>query len=221
MESDESMVTELPLFPLNLVLFPGMPLNLHIFEERYKLMVNECIEKREPFGIVLIANNEDDTSQSAEPHLIGCTAQITQVQPLSHGRMNITVIGRERFQVLSLNHDKPYLSGTTEMYPLILDDTPRLPTLKASIRQYMKVLQESGQVQFPQSNLPNDSKVLVYLAAVLLQIEPANKQDLLAMESISQMTDALIKLYQHEILLLNTLLSPPEDTDINGIFSLN
>jgi Lon protease-like protein len=215
------MVTELPLFPLNLVLFPGMPLNLHIFEERYKLMINECIEKRQPFGIVLISNNETDTSQNAEPHLIGCTAQITQVQPLSQGRMNITVIGRERFHVLSLNHDKPYLSGTTETYPMIVDDTPQIPLLKHCIQRYLRVLQETGQIQTTQSTLPNDSKVLVYLAAVLLQVEPIKKQELLLMESVSAMTDTLIKLYQYETLLLNTLLSPPDEIDVDGIFSLN
>jgi uncharacterized protein len=110
---------ELALFPLNTVLFPGMPLNLYIFEERYKLMMNQCIESRRPFGVVLIANNKHDTSPNAIPHSIGCTAQITQVQPLGDGKMNISAAGRERFRILSIHQEQPYLVAETQSYPFV------------------------------------------------------------------------------------------------------
>src|SRR3954466_6437378 len=95
---------ELPLFPLNTVLFPGMPLNLHIFEERYKLMIGRCIEANQPFGAVLIKRGSEVSGlgKAAEPFSIGCTVQITQVQSLGAGRMNISVVGKERFQIFSL-----------------------------------------------------------------------------------------------------------------------
>src|SRR5687767_13844296 len=103
-------MTELPLFPLNTVLFPAMPLKLHIFEERYKTMINECIDNNSPFGVLLIDTGADSGGPLAKPHLIGCTAHITRVQRLPFGRMNIMAVGRERFRVNALFQNKPYLS---------------------------------------------------------------------------------------------------------------
>jgi uncharacterized protein len=215
----------IPLFPLNLVLFPGMPLNLHIFEERYKLMVNECIDERKPFGVVLIANKENDTSRRAEPHLIGCTAHITQVQPLSQGRMNISAIGRERFQVKELHYDKPYLSGTTALYPMdtTLTDKTRIQagSLRNRLQRYLSVLQKARQVKFDGAFLPKTSQELAYLAAVLLQVEPVEKQKFLAATSLSALTEELLDIYRTEVTLLEELIEPPDDIDFKGVFSLN
>ncbi|MFW5708671.1 MAG: LON peptidase substrate-binding domain-containing protein [Chloroflexota bacterium] len=216
---------EIPLFPLNMVLFPGMPINLHIFEERYKLMVNECIDNRQPFGVVLIANGQDDTSHSAEPHLIGCTAQITQVQPLQEGRMNITAIGRERFQIVSFNYEKPYLSGAAETYPLIRPEDVNLERpvreLRYHLAQYLKTLQRARKVQFETMHLPNEPTALAYLSAVLLQVEPADKQPLLAARRLDEMIDMLLRTYRREVVLLDSMLHPPDHIDENSPFTLN
>ena len=91
---------DLPLFPLNTVLFPGMPLSLHIFEDRYKRMIGECIDSGNPFGVVLIKRGQEANGPLAEPHEIGCTARIIEVEPLSEGRMNIVVLGQKRFRIL-------------------------------------------------------------------------------------------------------------------------
>ena len=79
---------ELPLFPLNTVLFPGMPIKLHIFEERYKLMISRCYTEGQPFGVALIKSG-NEVGRKAEPFLVGCTAVITELEPLPDGRMNI------------------------------------------------------------------------------------------------------------------------------------
>ena len=89
----------LPLFPLNTVLFPGMPLGLYIFEERYKLMMAQCLQEEQPFGVVLIAQGKEAMGPAAEPHPVGCTAVITEVQKLNDGRMNIVAVGQERFHI--------------------------------------------------------------------------------------------------------------------------
>ena len=68
---------ELPLFPLNIVLFPGMPLSLHIFEDRYKLLIGKCLQERQPFGVVLIKKGIEALGPLAEPHHIGCTAFVS------------------------------------------------------------------------------------------------------------------------------------------------
>ena len=85
---------ELRLFPLNTVLFPKMPLPLHIFEERYKLMITECMEADEPFGVVLIEEGSKAFGPLAQPHAVGCTARVVQVESLEDGRMNIITIGQ-------------------------------------------------------------------------------------------------------------------------------
>jgi len=80
---------EIPIFPLNTVLFPGTDLHLHIFEERYKVMVAECIENGSPFGIVLIKKGLEAFDLQVEPFHIGCTAAIRKVEKLQDGKKNV------------------------------------------------------------------------------------------------------------------------------------
>ncbi len=217
---------ELPLFPLNSVLFPGMPLSLRIFEERYKLMINMCIEKRDPFGVVLIANNVRDTHSRAQPHMIGCTAQITQVQPLGEGQMNITAVGKDRFQIVSLNTDQPYLVGQVEDYPMQsgkVDTTINGAThLRSLLENYLHILEKAGQVQFTAAHLPQDPLALAYLSAVVIQdVTHEQKQSLLEIQYTSTFIYMLRRLYHLEIQLLNFMASPPDNIDFNGRFALS
>jgi len=216
---------ELPLFPLNTVLFPGMPLNLHIFEERYKLMINECIEQREPFGVVLIADSKTDINPNATPHMIGCTAQITQVQPLREGRMKITAVGKDRFQVMSLEHSKPYLVGNVEMYPMENSNSDdvftKMRLLRKLVSSYLVLLKDAGQVQFSGPNLPESPMSLAYLSAVLLRTPAEDKQELLAAANTEIMLNDLAAIYRREVVLLEAMLNPPEDNDYRGLYSLN
>lgn len=225
---------ELPLFPLSSVLFPGMPINLHIFEERYKTMINECIQKREPFGVVLIAEGAEAGDPLVQPYNIGCTAQITQVQPLSQGRMQITAIGRERFKVLSLNYERPFLTGVVENYPHKEEDPYTVRQhgkhLKYLLDRYLRALEEAGQLKYDSNQLPNDSMTLAYLASVLLQqITMEQKQKLLEAELATLMIDDLVQIYRREVVIIESLLTPPENSEfvqqigpfVIGPFSLN
>ncbi|MEQ9029321.1 MAG: LON peptidase substrate-binding domain-containing protein [Aggregatilineales bacterium] len=225
---------ELPLFPLSSVLFPGMPINLHIFEERYKTMINECIQNREPFGVILIADGQEAGDPLVQPYHIGCTAQITQVQPLSQGRMQITAVGRERFKVLSLNYEKPYLTGMVENYPHAEEDPYLLrqhsKRLKYLLDRYLRVLEEAGQLKYDDNQLPHDPMTLAYLASVLLQqITMEQKQKLLEIEMATYMIDELTQIYRREVVIIESLLTPPENSEfvqqigpfVLGPFSLN
>jgi len=107
----------LPLFPLNSVLFPGEELPLHIFEPRYRQMINTCREQERPFGVVLIRSGSE-VGGTAEPHRVGTTARITSVEPQPDGRMNILTRGERRFRIRSTSDERPYLSGEVEL----LDD---------------------------------------------------------------------------------------------------
>jgi Lon protease-like protein len=113
----------LPLFPLDLVLFPQTNLPLHIFEERYKEMIGDCIQNGWEFGMLAV------DGQSVEP--IGCTASITKVlDKFPDGRMNILVKGSRRFEVSMVNREKSYLRGKAEFF----EDDPADP-VPAAMRE--------------------------------------------------------------------------------------
>ena len=103
-------VTDLPLFPLNVVLFPGMMLPLHIFEPRYQEMIDYCLEKKRPFGVVLI---ERATGRRARRcPIVGTTARIRRVKRQEDGRMDIQTVGVQRFRIEELDYSQAYLSAT-------------------------------------------------------------------------------------------------------------
>lgn len=110
----------LPLFPLNSVLFPDMLMPLHVFEPRYRVLVQRCLDDGTPFGIVLIEEGEE-VGPSAIPHRVGTQAEIVAHAPLPDGRSVITVRGTRRFEIDSVRTDEaPYLVGHVRY----LDDAP-------------------------------------------------------------------------------------------------
>lgn len=213
---------ELPLFPLNLVLMPMQPLALHIFEERYKQMISQCIATDTPFGIVLLeqgAAEEGRSNKPAVPRLIGTTAHITQVQQLPEGRMNIIVVGRERFRVLDFKHDKPYLVGVVEREPLVKDGliVPDLSIrgLSKSVTRYLKILEQAGRIQPSMRELPSDPSTLAFLASALLHdISTAQRQTLLESADLVVMIDRLREMYRREVVLLQAMLDIADNNEI-------
>lgn len=100
-------MADIPLFPLNVVLMPGAPLPLHIFEERYKQMVDECLEDGSEFGMILA--DESGTRK------VGCTARIVElIRRYDDGRILIMVEGSRRFRLNSIMTGKPYYMGEVE-----------------------------------------------------------------------------------------------------------
>lgn len=214
---------ELPLFPLSTVLFPGMPLALHIFEDRYKLMIGNCIEARKPFGVVLIKEGVEALGPLAEPHAVGCIAQITQVERLEAGRLNIGAVGRERFRIISLDDKLPYLVGKVERYPLG-NDQPEAQVkaarrLRPWVVRYMDVLSQIDGIELDPLQLPDEPLALAYLAATLLQVPQEQKQRLLAAEGGVELLTAMRPLYRRELAFLKTMVDQPVD-DLDS-FSVN
>src|SRR2546423_2777664 len=105
---------EIPLFPLpNLVLFPHIVVPLHIFEERYKLMINGCIDRGESFGLILLRDGaEEETEETI--HRVGVAARIVEVERLDEGRMNILCEGERRFRVHRFTQQTPFWRGTID-----------------------------------------------------------------------------------------------------------
>lgn len=216
----------LPLFPLNMVLFPGMPLTLHIFEERYKMMINECIQSQQPFGVLLLKSGIEvlGLGKEAVPYTIGCTAQITQSQPLGAGRLNIVAVGQERFLVHDFDHTQAYLVGQVEMYPLQNPDPKSL--LKSVLRlrpwvdRYLTILEKTENVRINPRQLPQNEVALAYLAASLLKIEPSQKQELLSILNALDLSERVRQLYRKEVTLSDRLMAQPE-LEYQGPFSAN
>lgn len=198
---------DLPLFPLNIVLFPGMPLNLHIFEPRYRLMVRACIERNQPFGVALIRQGLEALGPPAVPYSTGSTARIVQVERLDDGRMNIVVVGDERFCILGIDSSREYLVGQVESCPMenptALEVLRGGRKLRAMVRAYYQALARLSQEEpdLSEVELPDDSYGLLYMAAALLQIPAVEKQHLLEAKTAAHMLHQLERLYRREIAL--------------------
>jgi Lon protease-like protein len=215
---------ELPLFPLNTVLFPGTPLQLHIFEERYKQMIGECIAQEKPFGVVLIRQGVEALGTLADPHRIGCSANIIDVQRLDNGHLNITAVGKDRFRILTLNNQsQPYLLGMVDNYPIVeqAPETlqPLAERLLARLDRYLRLLVDAGMIELDPSHLPDNPLLLAYLAAALLQVPPIQKQQLLSIHDAQSLMDRLTNIYNREVALARRLLT--DSGSQQGLFSLN
>jgi Lon protease-like protein len=215
-------VMELPLFPLNVVLFPGQTLPLHIFEPRYRTMIQRCIEEGQPFGVVLA--QEDD---GGAPHSIGTAARITQVERLSDGRMNIITVGVERIVLQNVYIGKDdYLIGDAVSYPFKEDQAPsaQLKNLViARLRKYLSLLASMSGVKFRFEQFPNDATAVAVFAAIAMQVPLEEKQALLSIEGVNELLSREANLLQAEILALSIMagsIQPAEDGD-SIIFSKN
>ena len=214
------MTYELPLFPLNTVLFPGMPLPLHVFEDRYKEMVQVCLDEKRPFGVVLIQSGVAEGGPVADPYEVGCVAEIAEVQELENGRLLIMAIGTERFRIISLDHRLPYLMGEVETLPFQEESQEAVEQfadeLTPWLLEYLIFLADLGQVEFDPSQIPDNYEQLVYLASAVIQLPAEEKQASLENEKATTLLRKLIAVYREEVTLLR--LKPKDD---QGVFSLN
>ena len=179
---------ELPLFPLRTVLFPHATLRLHVFEERYRTMVQECLRTDGPFGIALI--REGSEVGLSEPYLVGTVARIVKVETYDDGRMDIEVQGERRFRVREFDDSRPYLLGRVQAVEEHGDPDPRDPvvveardTFEALVQRYFERQRFAVQVSFPP-----DPRVLSFTIANLLPVDDLVKQRLL------EITDTLDRL---------------------------
>lgn len=198
---------EIPLFPLNTVLFPGMPLHLHIFEPRYKEMVQQCLDKKIDFGIILLKG-----TQLCE---VGCTASIKQIlKQYDNGAMDILTEGRARFNVLDVLNQQSYLEAVVEYFD---DDSEDIPAeiLKKVLAAYQKTigLQTRGVGSIRGIF---DPVHFSFIIASTIELELQEQQSLL------ELTSTTLRIKELEISLLKKIqkLEQQEKTkrlaDMNG-----
>ncbi|OUC12793.1 MAG: ATP-dependent protease [Alkalinema sp. CACIAM 70d] len=175
-------VRELPLFPLpGLVLFPGRPLPLHIFEFRYRIMMNTILETDRQFGVLMW------DQVKGEPALVGCCAEIVQFYRLPDDRMEILTLGQQRFRVLDYVREKPYRIGLVEW----LEDEPTQQDLRPLTQEVDQLLRDvvrlSGKLTGETMDLPDDLPTtpieLSYWVASNLRGVPEEQQGLLEIQN--------------------------------------
>jgi Lon protease-like protein len=165
-------VALLPIFPLEVVLLPGTPLPLHIFEPRYKEMIGECIANEAPFGVVRAL--EDGIAE------VGCTAEIiTVTKQYEDGRLDLIVEGRKRFEVLAVNEERSFLQAEV----LLVPDEPGGAMQEERVRAiqlHLEILSLAGAVQ--DLSAADQNQLSFYLAGSL-PLDLDFKQKLLAIRS--------------------------------------
>ena len=206
-------VKELPLFPLPVVLFPDQTLPLRIFEPRYLVMINRCVENKEPFGVVMVKEDEPD-----QPSNVGTSVRVTHIERLESGLLNINTVGVERFRIESSQTGADgYLIGDVVDYPLDVR-TPIPPTLIQSIthrlKRYLIYLARANSVQFKLDQLPRTARDLALFTAIALPIELEDKQELLEQSeliNLLEMEGALLRYEVDMISLVENAIKPPQD----------
>ena len=180
----------IPLFPLEMVLLPGMAVPLHIFESRYKNMIGRCLKERIEFGIVL--------AQHRSAVAVGCTAEITRkIRDYSDGRMDIIADGRAIFRIIDLLSEKEYHEAVVDYLPE--DATPQ-DGLKES--ELIEIFQECHLLlfghQWPGAE-PRDSVPLAYRMAARLPLDVRERQKILEERNEQARREFLLK-YSSELL---------------------
>lgn len=179
---------ELPLFPLPVVLFPGVPMPLHIFEPRYRQMLEDVRLRDNLFGLSYFDASAQESTMPPVGH-VGCVAEVTEVQPLPDGRSNILTIGLIRYRVLSyVEHGEPYLIAEVSFFE---DEEEDEEALAASAQEVSALFQRIAQavriINDERAALPElpdvDPERLSFLVAAAMEIDNEVKQEMLEMRS--------------------------------------
>ncbi len=185
-------MTAIPLFPLNIVLFPDGPLPLRIFETRYVDMVRGCMRADRPFGVVLIS--EGTEAGPAETYDVGTSVKITDFHQLPDGLLGLSCVGQRRFRILKRNVAKDGLNvGDIEW--LAIEPAVGVPPRHARLSELLKtVLPQLGEVYTGIDMRLDDAAWVGHRLAEILPIEMYLKQSFLEMDDPLQRLDALAPL---------------------------
>jgi Lon protease-like protein len=199
-----NFVPLLPLFPLEIVVFPGAPLPLHIFEPRYKEMIGECLAESRPFGMVRAKEN----ALSA----IGCSARIINIiKKYEDGRLDIAAEGAQRFEIIQVNQERSFLQAEVAFF----DDEPSIVSKNAAdtvIKLHEQLFAVMGQTV----EVERDAAYLSYRLAQDLPVDLDFKQTLLEMKSEAERVEILTEYYRATIPKIENSLRVRQRASGNG-----
>jgi Lon protease-like protein len=209
---------EISLFPLpNLVLFPSVAVPLHIFEERYKLMINGSIDRDEPFGLISLRSGAVEEKE-ASIHRVGVTARVIQVDRLDDGRMNIFCQGEMRFRVYRFTQQTPYWKASVDFFDDAHENPASLKPLQDDVAALYRKAFDLGvkigathesDVETP-PELPESPVDLSFMLSYVLDIDGEEKQRLLEMVSTGERLRVLLNALETTIEKLEQQLAYKE-----------
>lgn len=190
-------VRELPLFPLPLVLFPGVPLPLHIFEPRYQQMLRDVRVGNNLFGISCVAENSSERPPVGH---VGCVAEVVEAQPLADGRANILTLGVMRYRLEAyVEGDAPYLVARVQLFEDEAEDAELLHQRASQVLDlFMRIARAVQTINDDRGTLPElpdaGAERLSFLIAAAIEIETEVKQELLELTLGSERLERLEQL---------------------------
>lgn len=204
--------TRLPLFPLGTVLFPGLVLPLHVFEDRYRRLIRELLTRPEDarrFGVVAIRLGAEAGQPEPELYDVGCTAELRRIDPLADGRFNVVAVGGSRFRLHGVDPSRPYLVGEVEELAEEPGDQALAGPLAARLRRlFTSYLLAVGELRATDEepsqppDLPQDPAQLAYLVSAAALLDLADKQRLLAEpDAVSRLRRALAILSREQAVI--------------------
>jgi len=222
------MTRMLPLFPLGTVLYPGLLLPLHIFEERYRQLVRDLMAESEPrsFGVIAIREGRETGVDGVSAlYEIGCTATVRKVVEHQDGRFDLVTVGTQRFRVAELDRSQPYLSGEVDLLPEETGDLQAAQqaarAVQSGFRAYLDALAARGVTQVRTPDLPDEPVQLSYLVAASVIADLSDKQALLAQPDALRRLTSERALLSRENAMLRSLTSTPAPELRNAPYSPN
>jgi Lon protease-like protein len=184
-------VRELPIFPLPVVLFPGMPMPLHIFEERYRQMLSDIRAGNNLFGLSYFDPAASDRDMPPAGH-IGCVAEVAETQALPDGRSNILAVGLVRYEIESyIERGDQYLVGRPQYFEDEDEGNPSLSSQSQDVAtMFMRVANSIRAINDERGSLPDisdtDPQRLSFLVSAAMEIEVDQRQELLELRSTAE-----------------------------------
>jgi Lon protease-like protein len=205
--------TRLPIFPLGTVLVPGLVLPLHVFEPRYRLLIEALMALPEgatrQFGVIALrSGSEAGEGQDLDVHAVGCTAELREVTPYADGRFDIVSVGETRFRLTALDTEAgtPYHTGIVEFLPET-DGEGDVDRLCARVTQLFADYRASLGVEV--TPLPDDAQVVSYLVAAAMVLHLSVRQGLLEQPTTADRLRAERDLLRHECAMVKAFRSLP------------
>jgi Lon protease-like protein len=224
------VTVRMPLFPLGTVLFPGVPLPLHIFEDRYRLLIRELLDQPEEasrsFGVIAIREGREVGADGVRAlHSVGCTAELRRVEAYDDGRFDVVGTGSTRFVIREVDDSLPYLQADVDLLAEHAGDASNLAAAVDAVMElftsYLALLGNVRGIPIETPDLPDDALLLSYLVAATMPLDLADKQRLLEAPDAAARLRTEVRLLHREGRLLRTFSAVPSPDVVRGVWSPN